>query len=67
MTRKITFKMVFLFVVGGEEDGENIANYTMKDRQSMNMSYLQSLPPNSLVVLDDNDQVILPKQIIVHI
>lgn len=67
MTRKITFKMVFLFVVGGEEDGENTVNYTMKDRQSMNMSYLQSLPPNSLVVLDDNDQVILPKQIIVII
>ena len=60
---KILFRLVLahemsLFVVGGgDEDGENTANYTMKERQSMNMSYLQSLPPNSLVVLDDNDQV----------
>ena len=39
-----------------EEEESSNANYTLKERQSMNMSYLQSLPPNSLVVLDDNDQ-----------
>ena len=51
-----TYNVIF---IGGDEDSENTANYTMKERQSMNMSYLQSLPPNSLVVLDDNDQVIM--------
>lgn len=30
---------------------------SLKERQNLNLSYLQSLPPNSLVVLDDNDQV----------
>ena len=29
--------------------------YSVKERQDMNLSYLQSLPSNSLVVLQDND------------
>ena len=37
-------------------EDNSAGNYTLKDRHSMNMSYLQSLPPNSLVVLDENDQ-----------
>ena len=31
------------------------SKYSAKERQDMNLSYLQSLPPNSLVVLQDND------------
>ena len=41
-----------------EEDVENVVDsgrkYSAKDRQNMNLSYLQSLPSNSLVVLDND-------------
>jgi hypothetical protein len=59
--RKTKNKYKSLILASDAEDGaddtnEASANYTMKERQSLNFSYLQSLPPNSLVVLDDNDQ-----------
>jgi hypothetical protein len=46
----------FLTLLVFQADENSTNNYTLKDRHSMNMSYLQSLPPNSLVVLDENDQ-----------